>query len=107
MGILPLQDTPHGEHPLFRVMLQGPYVSQGQFMADTLRSAGLIPLSEPFTAMGFAHVGSGGETLDPAVLDSYGPNSIVDWVFLELRDEKTLEVAETLVCLVQQDGDIV
>lgn len=106
VGIDALEVTPHSEHPLFRVMLQGPYAGSS-LMNDDLRSAGILPLSEPFTALGYTHVGSGGEAIDPVVLDDYGPNSIVDWIFVELRDSQTLAIDRTIVGLVQQDGDVV
>ena len=47
---------------------------------------GLLPLTEPFTALGFTHAGEGGgETIDAAVLQTTGINAVVDWVLVELR----------------------
>ena len=54
-------------------------------MQDQLRIAGLLPTTEPYTAMGYDHVGGGGEQTSPAVLATTGNNAIVDWVLLELR----------------------
>jgi len=81
-------------------------------MRDDLRVRGFIPVVEPYTALAnFTHVnGGGGETVaDPGtVFADYGNDSIVDWVFLELRDPADpLNVVATRAALVQRDGDIV
>lgn len=49
-------------------------------MNDGLTS---IPLAQPYTNLGFPHVGS--EVTTAAVLATTGSNAIVDWVLLELR----------------------
>lgn len=92
-----------------RVMLDGPYVPGEDRMHDSLRVRGLIPLTEPYTALGYSHVsGGGGETIAPAVLAVAGPNAIVDWVVVELRDaaDPTIILA-TRSALLQRDGNIV
>jgi len=95
-----------------RVFLEGPYDPMSGMMSDDLRVAGLIPLTEPYTAMSHAPVmpGSapGGDTMDPAVLTVTGPDAIVDWVILELRAGfSSTERISTRFCLLQRDGDIV
>jgi len=92
-----------------RVFLEGPYDAAAGLMRDDLRAAGLIPLTEPFTALGFAHrFPGGGETTTPAVLAVTGPNAIVDWVFVELRSKTNRsQVVATRSGLLQRDGDIV
>ncbi|HNE80505.1 MAG TPA: S8 family serine peptidase [Flavobacteriales bacterium] len=91
-----------------RVFLQGPYNSTDGLMADGLRTAGLIPNTEPFTALGFTHVnGGGGETLGAGVTSTSGADAVVDWVLLELRDAGSpAQVLATRSALVQRDGDI-
>lgn len=91
-----------------KVFLDGAYGS-GPQMTDALRSAALIPQTEPYTALGFVHVaGGGGETVNPTVLNVTGSNAIVDWVFLELRSAApAYTVVATRSALVQRDGDIV
>jgi uncharacterized delta-60 repeat protein len=90
-----------------KAFLDGPYNSGTQTMGDALRSAGLVPLSEPYTGSGFDHfVGGGGESVAPAVLAATGPNAIVDWVVLELRSTIFSEAA-TRSALIQRDGDVV
>lgn len=88
--------------------LQGPLTSATS-MSDGLRSAGVIPLTEPFTALGFNHMGSGGETIDPLVLGPQPPvpGNVVDWVFVELRrKEDPTIVVQTRCGLIRQNGGI-
>ncbi|HMQ77825.1 MAG TPA: BspA family leucine-rich repeat surface protein, partial [Flavobacteriales bacterium] len=91
-----------------RAFLQGPYISGTGLMNDGLRANGLVPLSEPYTALGWTQVTGGGETTTAPVLAVTGDDAIVDWVYLQLRDksDNTL-VLETRCALVQRDGDIV
>ncbi|MBK8498230.1 MAG: choice-of-anchor B family protein [Flavobacteriales bacterium] len=91
-----------------KALLDGPYDAGTEMMHDSLRVKGLLPLSEPYTGLGYAHVGGGGETTTPGVLAITGANAIVDWVVLELRDasEPSIIVA-THAALLQRDGDIV
>lgn len=95
------------EHPLpiqLAVFLQGPLKS-ATGMSDTLRTQGLIPLQEPFTALGFAHVGSGGETITAATLNNTILGKVVDWIFVELRDKSDpSKVVHTRVGLVRDNG---
>jgi hypothetical protein len=89
-----------------KAILQGPYVIADQLMADQLRSNGWIPLTEPYSAMGFAITGT--STTLPGVLSVTGPNAIVDWVLVELRDALTPStVVERRAALIQRDGDVV
>ncbi len=92
-----------------RVMLQGAFDTQANLMRDALRSGGLIPSVEPFTALGFTHAGSGGgETVGGGVLATTGANAVVDWVLVELRNKNnSAQVLETRSALLQRDGDIV
>lgn len=91
-----------------KVYLDGAY-GTGPQMSDALRAAALIPATEPYTALGFAHVaGGGGETVNSQVLNTTGNNAIVDWVFVELRSPApSYTVLATRSALVQRDGDIV
>ena len=86
-------------------------MSATNLMNDGLRAGGLIPANEPFTGLGFAHVL---EPPVPAVAASvFNPatpvfNSIVDWVFVELRSASNpAQVVQTRSGLIQRDGDIV
>ena len=92
-----------------RALLAGPYNIPGALMNDGLRTTGLIPLTEPYTAAGFVHHGQGGgETVTAPVLTTTGSNAIVDWVFVELRSASPpTTVFSTRCALVQRDGDVV
>jgi uncharacterized delta-60 repeat protein len=91
-----------------RTHLEGPYDQGTSLMQDQLRIAGLLPTTEPYTAMGYDHVGGGGEQTSPAVLATTGNNAIVDWVLLELRSAgDPASVIATRSALVQRDGDVV
>ena len=92
-----------------RVILEGPYVSSTGLMSDAMRSLAGFPLTEPFTALGYAHVGGGGgETTTGSVLATTGNNAIVDWMVVELRNaaNPATRVASRSA-LVQRDGDVV
>jgi hypothetical protein len=95
-----------------KVQLQGALLGTTDgLMRDDLRSRGFLPATEPYTALSsFNHVGGGGETVaDPAtVFADLGANSIVDWVFVELRSlADPALLVETRSGLMQRDGDVV
>lgn len=91
-----------------KVFLDGPFDTQSGLMNDDLRQQALVPLSEPFTGnAAFQHVGSGGESINASMLQTTGPDAIVDWLFLEVRDKNTPTTVEySKVVLVQRDGDV-
>ena len=91
------------------VLLEGPYDPQSGQMTDNLRSGGLIPLAEPYTALGYTQVaGGGGETVAQSVLNTTGANAVVDWVRVELRSSSTpTTILATRQGLLQRDGDVV
>lgn len=91
-----------------RCFLEGPYDANTGRMHDSLRVQGLVPLTEPYTALGFTQVSGGGESMAPAVLNTSGNNAIVDWLLLELRDKNNPTVLLATRCaLLQRDGDVV
>ena len=91
-----------------KIWLDGPYSEVDGLMRDDLRLASRIPSTEPYTALGFSHVGGGGEQVANSVLSVTGPNAIVDWVYVELRGANLPHpVLATRCALVQRDGDVV
>ncbi|HQV37549.1 MAG TPA: M12 family metallo-peptidase [Flavobacteriales bacterium] len=87
------------------VLLQGPYRVSDGLMVDSLRAADLLPTDEPYTVMGFPVAGP--VTVDPAVFTVTGPDAIVDWMLVELRNATDPTVVEeTRVGLLQRDGDL-
>lgn len=103
------QACPHPVTLHLRAMLQGPYDPASGRMRDDLRALGLLPLNEPYTALGLPTVGANPSgTIPPAALQVTGPNAIVDWVRIELRDASSpATVVASCNALVQRDGDIV
>ena len=91
-----------------RVFLEGPFNSATGLMHDSLRVKGLVPLTEPYTALGLGQIGGGGETTNQGVLNVTGNDAIVDWVLLELRNSNapTMPIAMHSA-LLQRDGDVV
>ena len=91
-----------------KVFLQGPYDAQNLNMGGALRANGMVPLTEPYSALGYGHVGGGGETTTPAVLASTGSASVVDWVVVELRDKNdAANVVATRSALLLRNGSVV
>lgn len=91
-----------------RAFLQGAYDNTTGTQRDDLRSAGYLPMSEPYTALGYTQIGGGGETTTAAVFSITGPDAVVDWILLELRDPDDSSVITATRCaLLQRDGDIV
>lgn len=91
-----------------KVMLEGAYDPNTGLMRDDLRTAGLIPSSQPYTGIYPFTAEGGTETVAPAVLTTTGANAIVDWILVELRDAlNPATILRTRVGLLQRDGDIV
>ncbi len=83
------------------VFLEGPYNPSTALMRTDLKSANLIPLQEPYTALGH-HVGN--ETLNPVVLNAH---PVVDWVLVELRSAtNNTQILATRAALLLSDGRV-
>ena len=90
-----------------RVFLEGPYDPQSGLMSDALRQQGLLPLTEPYSALGYTHVGGGGEGTTLAVLSQSGSTAVVDWVVVELRDPVTpSQVIASSSALLRRNGQV-
>lgn len=89
-----------------KARLQGPINTSGTSMSITLKQLGLLPGTEPYTALGYQHVGGGGgESFDPAVL---GAASITDWVVLELRSVADPSIVQySRSCLLRYNGYVI
>lgn len=89
-----------------KVLLDGPYRTANGLMVDSLRARNLVPLTEPYTALG--HVVTGPLSTTAPVMAVTGTNAVVDWVLVELRAPAVPHaVLEARVGLVQRDGDVV
>jgi hypothetical protein len=81
--------------------------SSDNLMRDDLRVKNLIPLTSPYSGLGFTVLTN---TIDitPAVLSVTGSDAIVDWVFVELKSATDNQrVEDSRSALIQRDGDIV
>jgi hypothetical protein len=91
-----------------KAFLQGPFNTNNNLMDDYHRSANLLPLTEPYTALGYINKESGGEKTTSNVLAQTGNDAIVDWIYIEFRDKNnTANRLYTRAALLQRDGDIV
>ena len=89
-----------------KTFLQGPYDTDTDLMKDDLRVNGLIQTTSPYPDNAIA---------DTAVFNLGGisgvglaENDIVDWIWVELRDENDYTIIiESKSALLQRDGDIV
>jgi hypothetical protein len=92
-----------------RLYLDGCYVAQEALMHDSLRAAHLLPLEEPYSELGYVHVGDGGlEHTSETVMGVTGNDAVVDWVVLELREAAANGFrVSTRSALLQRDGDVV
>ncbi|HMQ76026.1 MAG TPA: hypothetical protein PKE21_08870 [Flavobacteriales bacterium] len=91
-----------------RMLLDGPYESGTGLMSDGARAAGMLPLADPYPAMGYVHTGPPSPSTNASVLSVTGPNAIVDHVLVELRDDAdNTQVLASRTALLQRDGDVV
>ncbi len=90
-----------------RVMLEGPYTNG--LMNDALRTLPSFPLTEPFSAMGYANAAyTAGASIPASVLAATGNNAIVDWVLVEMRPASAPgTITAARAALLQRDGDVV
>ncbi|MBP6389556.1 MAG: hypothetical protein KA175_06330 [Flavobacteriales bacterium] len=66
--------------------LQGAWNETAGLMRDDLRAQGLLPLTEPYTAIGYTYLFNNTPLSVPAsFFSTTGPTAIVDWVMVEVR----------------------
>ena len=91
-----------------RTFLGGAYEPSSGLMRDDLRASSLVPLTEPYTALGYSYVGTSGGTITSARRAETGPNAVVDWVVVELRNKLTPStVVASRSAILERDGDVV
>lgn len=102
-----LAEVTTGVSVSIKAFLEGPYDANTGLMYDSLRIAGLIPLNEPYAAMGFPLIGVGGETLTAGALAASGSNAIVDWVRVEVRSATApATVVATQSAVITRSGEV-
>lgn len=91
-----------------RMNLQGAWNNQTHLMNDALRTAGLIPMAEPYQMLGYERAGSGGENAQASTFAVAGKNAVVDWVLVELRNKlNPSQIVATKSALLERDGDVI
>lgn len=91
-----------------KVMLQGPYNDGNGLMDDDLRMNGYLPISEPYTGLGYSFIGGGGESTSSGLLAIGGSQAIVDWVMIQLRNKNDItQVVASKAVLIRRDGKLV
>ena len=96
---------PPPTHVSPRIVLEGPYDPATGLMSDALRTQGLIPLAEPYSALGLPV--SGPTTTTPEVLTVAGNGAIVDWAVVELRATgNSATVLERRAVLLTRSGNL-
>lgn len=107
-GYQPSGGTQPGIALRIKAMLLGPYQPDQGLMSAALVDQQLLPTQEPYTALGFAQYGSGGETIAPSMLERTGQEQLVDWVRVELRSvDEPAQVLATKNVLIQRNGSVV
>ncbi|MFK7968843.1 MAG: hypothetical protein AB8F95_00680 [Bacteroidia bacterium] len=92
-----------GVNPI--VALEGAFDASLGTMRNSLQTGSLLPLTEPYTGLGYTFVDGGGEQVTASVLQQ---QSIVDWVVVELRDPASpATVLHSRAALLRTDGRIV
>lgn len=109
-GFVAKYDKPdcEGVFVQLKAILDGPFdpTAFPPWMNADLRQAGLIPLNEPYTAMG--HVLEEPATTTTNAFVETGGNALVDWVVVELRDPADpATVIAARAGFIQRDGDVV
>jgi len=81
----------------------------GTLMNDQLRTAGLVPTTEPYTGLGYSYVGTpSGQSIHTSLLGTTGNDAVVDWVVVEFRSaDDPANILHSRPALLQRDGDVV
>lgn len=91
-----------------QILLEGPYSSGTGLMGNDLQLNGLLPITEPYTELGFSPKIFPGDTMVHPLDTATGGGAPTDWVLVELRNaDDSTEVIASRVGMVLRNGDIV
>jgi hypothetical protein len=86
-------------------MLEGAYYSNTGVIRNSLQQANVLPLQEPYSALGYTFVGGGGEAMSQTAMNQH---QLVDWVLVEVRDSVNPEhIIYSRAALLKTDGQVV
>ncbi len=89
-----------------KAALQGPLATNGT-MGEGLRTANLVPLTEPYSALGYSYNGNPSLSPIPAYYLTTAPWAIVDWLVVELRSaQNPATVVYSKPVLIKKDGRV-
>jgi len=89
-----------------KAALQGPLATNGT-MGEGLRTANLVPLTEPYSALGYTYTGNPSLTAVPSYYMTTAPWAIVDWMVVELRSaQNPATVVYSKPVLIKKDGRV-
>ena len=89
--------------------LQGAWNESAGLMRDDLRAQGLLPLTEPYTALGYSYLFNNTPLSVPAsFFTTTGPTAIVDWVVVEVRQGGMPgTLVQSMPALVRRNGRVI
>lgn len=88
-----------------RVFLEGPF--NGTLMNDSLRAGGYLPLSTPYSDLGYVQTNNTKNEVAPSsVMNITGNAAITDWILVELRTQQNTIFASR-TGLLRRDGKVV
>lgn len=89
--------------------LQGAWNEATGLMRDDLRAQGLLPLTEPYSAMGYSYVFNNTPLSVPAAFfTATGPTAVVDWVAVEVRSGGMPgTLVQSMPALLRRDGRVI
>jgi len=92
-----------------KAFLFGAYDSISGLMKDSLRAVVIpgYPIGAIIPSSPANFLPANSASISPGVLNIAGPNAIVDWVYVEIRDGSTLSLVASQHALIQRDGDVV
>ena len=97
-----------------RVLLQGALLGQADtLMRADLNAKNLLPMSQPYVdslnLAVFTHVKSGNEVTTTLIMNpSDTLNTVVDWIFLEIRNPSdSADIIRTITGLLQRDLSLI
>lgn len=86
-----------------KAFLDCAYDTASGLMSDLLRTQGLLPLEEPYLALGVDVIGERNTTEE--VFATEGPDAIVDWILVGIGP--SVHTLRYRAALLQRDGDVV
>ncbi|HQW85664.1 MAG TPA: PQQ-dependent sugar dehydrogenase [Flavobacteriales bacterium] len=105
---IPITVLPHEVEMNVDLLLDGPFEPLLGWMRDELRVQGLVPEVEPYSDLGLTPTTGPGATLTPGALNNGGPEAVVDWILIELRDAVDPAVLlDRTPALLQRNGQVV